>query len=86
MRQIQLLYFARIRETLATESETLGLPEEVNTVAELIAWLAARGDAWAEVFASRQVFRVAINQEVVSKSCAIPAGAEVAIFPPVTGG
>lgn len=86
MRQIQLLYFARIREALATESETLGLPAEVGTVAELIAWLAARGGAWAEVFAGKQVFRVAINQEVVAKGCAIPAGAEVAIFPPVTGG
>jgi len=86
MRPIQLLYFARIREMLATESEMLDLPEEVTTVAELIAWLAARGGVWTEIFAGRHVFRVAINQEVVSGNCAIPFGAEVAVFPPVTGG
>jgi molybdopterin synthase sulfur carrier subunit len=86
MNTITLLYFASIREELGLNEEQLTLPAGVHTIAELIAWLAGRGENWADIFSGARVFRVAINQEVVPKSAAIPPGAEVAIFPPVTGG
>lgn len=84
--QITVLYFARLRETFQMPSETLDLPTGVQSVAGLIAHLAARGGSWSEELAGGKVFRVAINQELVDFTAQLQAGAEVAIFPPVTGG
>lgn len=86
MKQIQILYFARIREELGLAEESVTLPDSVQTVADLTQWLAGRGADWAVVFSGKRIFRVAINQDMARPGDAIPAGAEVAIFPPVTGG
>ncbi|HEY9100956.1 molybdopterin converting factor subunit 1 [Chitinimonas sp.] len=83
---INLLYFARLRERFGLAQEQLTVPEGVVTVAGLLAHLAARGDAWAEELAGGKVFRVALDQELVDFSASLHQGAEVAIFPPVTGG
>ncbi len=83
---VDLLYFARLRETLAIERERLVLPEGVATTGELRAWLAARGGAWAcELDARRQV-RMAVNQDLAGAGQRLSDGDEVAVFPPVTGG
>jgi len=81
---ISVVYFARLKEVLGLAEEQL--PQSPATVADLIDLLAARGDVWSEELAGGKVFRVAINQEMARLSDAIPDGAEVAIFPPVTGG
>ncbi|QZA77228.1 molybdopterin converting factor subunit 1 [Deefgea tanakiae] len=81
---ISVVYFARLKEVLGLAEEQL--PQSPATVADLIDLLAARGGVWAEELAGGKVFRVAINQEMARLSDAIPEGAEVAIFPPVTGG
>ena len=81
----RVLYFARLRERFeqAEESvELVGTP----SVADLIAYLQARGGVWAEELSATKSFRVAINQELVQTDAPIPDHAEVAIFPPVTGG
>jgi molybdopterin synthase sulfur carrier subunit len=82
---IRVLYFARLRDVFACESEELPVPNPA-TVAALIATLAARGGVWAEELSGNKIFRVAINQEMAQLSDLIPSAAEVAIFPPVTGG
>ena len=41
---------------------------------------------WAEDLAAGRAFRVAVNQDVVALDALLPDNAEVAIFPPVTGG
>lgn len=86
MKTIRILYFARLRETLGCTEESVTLPQEVQTVAALTGWLAARGGVWAEELGGRKVFRVAINQDMARGNTEIPDNAEVAIFPPVTGG
>jgi len=48
--------------------------------------LQARGGVWAEELAAGRAFRVAVNQDIVAFDAAIPDAAEIAIFPPVTGG
>ncbi|MBV8660401.1 MAG: molybdopterin converting factor subunit 1 [Burkholderiales bacterium] len=84
--RIHLRYFARLREQFGRDGETLDLPPGIETVAGLVAHLAARGEVWAAELAGDRVFRVAVDQDMVGFGALLHAGAEVAIFPPVTGG
>ncbi|ABE49530.1 molybdopterin converting factor subunit 1 [Methylobacillus flagellatus] len=82
---IQLLYFARLREALGTESESLHWPEPA-TVSALMQSLATRGGVWEEQFSGNTHLRAAVNQELAPESALVRPGDEVAFFPPVTGG
>ena len=82
---LQLLYFARLRETLGVEREQLALPDPAS-VAGLLDALRGRGGAWATELAAGRAFRVAVNQRIASAATPLAAGDEVALFPPVTGG
>lgn len=84
--QIELLYFARLRERLGVGAESLSLPSHCQDIEGLLCLLRERGGAWAEELAPGRIFRVSVNHDLVQGNAAIPAGAEVAIFPPVTGG
>ena len=81
---LRLLYFARLRERFGVAEESIEFAGA--TAADLVAELQARGGAWAEELAAGRAFRVAVNQEVVALDAMLPEHAEVAIFPPVTGG
>jgi molybdopterin synthase sulfur carrier subunit len=48
--------------------------------------LMAQGGAYPEALARGKAIRVAVNQVMTDESAAINEGAEVAFFPPVTGG
>jgi sulfur-carrier protein len=82
---VNLLYFARLREVFGLASETLTLPEGANVDA-LIELLRQRGAVWAENLAPNRASRVAVNQNVANGDTPLSDHAEVAIFPPVTGG
>jgi molybdopterin synthase sulfur carrier subunit len=82
---IQVLYFARLRESLGLTSEELDLPQQA-TVTGLMALLAGRGEVWSQMFDGCQPLRAAVNQTLVKNNAAIKDGDEVAFFPPVTGG
>ena len=82
--KLRVLYFARLRERFGVAEETLNVAGA--TAADLIAQLQARGGAWAEELGAGRAFRVAVNQDVVALDASLPDNAEVAIFPPVTGG
>jgi molybdopterin synthase sulfur carrier subunit len=84
--QIQLRYFASVREKLGAGQESLTLPAEVRTVGEVRALLIARGGAWAEVLAEGRGLRMAYDQEMTEAGQVIAEGGELAFFPPVTGG
>lgn len=81
---ITLRYFASIREALGTGSQTW--QTQANTVAALRDELMAQGGAYPEALARGKAIRVAVNQCMVEESAVLTAGAEVAFFPPVTGG
>jgi molybdopterin converting factor subunit 1 len=83
---IQVLYFAKLREQLGISAETLDLPDGAAMVAMLLDILRARGGIWAETLAAGRNFRVAVNQELAAMTMPLEEGDEVAIFPPVTGG
>ena len=82
--KIHIKYFASIREALASGGETLDA--SVSTVAALRDALIARGGAYAESLARGRAVRVALNQTLSDEAAALEEGAEVAFFPPVTGG
>jgi len=81
---ITLRYFASIREALGTGSQTW--QTQANTVAALRDELMAQGGSYPEALARGKAIRVAVNQVMVEESAALTDGAEVAFFPPVTGG
>ncbi|HQS82523.1 MAG TPA: molybdopterin converting factor subunit 1 [Thiobacillus sp.] len=82
--KLRVLYFARLRERFGVAEETLDFAG--ITAADLLAELQARGGVWAEELAAGRAFRMAVNQDIVALDAALPDHAEVAIFPPVTGG
>ena len=81
---ITVKYFASIRETVGVSSESL--LTTAATLAALRDELLARGGAWAESLARGRAVRVALNQVMSDESATLFDGAEVAFFPPVTGG
>ena len=83
---IQLRFFASVREALGTSQETVVLPAGVQTVGEVRAHLRERGGAWAETLAEGRALRMAYNQVMTGADTRIAEGGEVAFFPPVTGG
>ena len=82
--KIQVRYFASLREALGA-SETVELPAG-TTLAALRERLLERGGRHAEVLAPQRAVRCALNQVMAVESAVIEDGAEVAFFPPVTGG
>jgi len=83
---IEMLYFARVREVIGRSAETVSPPAEVVTIADLIAWLAARGGGYAEAFADPERIRAAIGEDFADLGTPIAGAREIALFPPVTGG
>jgi molybdopterin synthase sulfur carrier subunit len=83
---INLRFFASVREALGVSQEAATLPAGVTTVGAVRTHLAARGGAWAEALAPERSLRMAFNQVMCDPETAINDGCEVAFFPPVTGG
>ena len=83
---IKVLYFARLREELKTESEELTLDASTADIIALKLKLSLRGDIWNEIFAGDETVMAALNQEVAQPDDTLKDGDEIAFFPPVTGG
>jgi molybdopterin synthase sulfur carrier subunit len=84
--RLEILYFAALRERIGTAREHCDVPGEVVTVGDLQRFLAARGAPWADAFAQTARVRAAVNQSMARPETPLADGAEVAFFPPVTGG
>ncbi len=83
--RIDVLYFASLREAVGTARECIeivGTP----TAGTLLDVLRARGGAWANALGADRPLRVAVDKTVAKLDTPLRDGAEVAIFPPVTGG
>ncbi|OGB04417.1 MAG: molybdopterin converting factor subunit 1 [Burkholderiales bacterium RIFCSPHIGHO2_12_FULL_69_20] len=81
---VTVRYFASLRELLGA-SETVELAP-ATTLGQLRDALIARGGRHAEALARGRALRCALNQVMADEATPVPAGAEVAFFPPVTGG
>ena len=84
--QINLRFFASVREAVGTAGESLALPEGVATVGAVRDLLIARGGAWAEALAPDRALRMAFKHVMCEPDMLLAEGGEVAFFPPVTGG
>lgn len=82
--KIDLLYFAWVRERIGCDGETRDIA--AATVGEALTALSALGDGYAAAFAEPHRLRFAIDQDFVDADAPLREGAELAIFPPVTGG
>ena len=83
---LRVLYFAALRERVGRAGESVSAPDSIANVAQLRDWLAQRGEPWREAFAETRRVRAAVDQTMVDDWHALHDGAEVAFFPPVTGG
>ena len=83
---VKVLYFAWVRERIGKAEESIELPASAVTVADLIAWLSARGEQYAYAFERPGVIRTAIDKVHVKPDARIGGAKEIAFFPPMTGG
>jgi molybdopterin synthase sulfur carrier subunit len=82
--KVQVRYFAALREALGA-AETVEVPAG-STLGALRDALLARGGRHAEVLARGRAVRCALNQAMSDEMAVLHEDAEVAFFPPVTGG
>ncbi len=82
--KINVKYFASIRESMGKNSEPIDT--QATTLADLREALIARGEPYAHCLARGKTLRMAQNQVMADESAVLLEGAEIAFFPPVTGG
>ena len=82
--KVQVRYFASIREALGV-GETIEVSAGA-TVGEVRDQLIAFSAVHAAALARGQALRCALNQSLCDESAAVTDDAELAFFPPVTGG
>jgi len=80
--EIRVLYFAAAREAVGLADETLEVRAGVD-VEEVTRLLAERHPRAGRVLAR---CRLAVDRRLAKPSDPVPAGAEVALIPPVSGG
>ncbi len=82
--KLTVRYFASLREALGA-IETVEVPAD-TTLGELRDQLMASSPTHAQVLARQRAVRCALNKVMSDEAAALEEGAEVAFFPPVTGG
>jgi molybdopterin synthase sulfur carrier subunit len=81
--KLRLRYFASLRETLGKSQEEVFTT--AKTVGQLRDELLAQGGAYQCLERGKAV-RMALNQVMVDEAALLSDSAELAFFPPVTGG
>ena len=82
--KVQVRYFASLREALGAQ-QAIDMPAG-STLGALREQLAASSARHAEVLARGRAVRCAQDQRMCGEDTMLVDGAEVAFFPPVTGG
>lgn len=82
MKQVSVLFFATLRERAGTRQATLDLPDDAR-VLDLKGVLKQKFPALEQALDSALF---AVNRQYAFNEDMLPAGAEVGVFPPVSGG
>ena len=84
---LKLLFFASLREQFEFSQKEINLKNQVRTAEEFLLDMSKQsGGEWISLFENKNMYRLAINQELSSWKDPIHEGDELAIFPPITGG
>ena len=84
---LKLLFFASLREQFEFSQKEITLLKEVRTAEEFLLDMSKQsGGEWINLFENKNMYKLAINQELSSWKDPIHEGDELAIFPPITGG
>lgn len=81
--QINILFFATLKDLTGTKRLTLDLPSEANTLDTVRQTLIAR---FPEIEANLNAALASINEEYAFAQDTVKNGDEIAFFPPVSGG
>jgi len=81
---IDVLFFARYREVLATDRLSLNWQDHWQSVADVRSHLIARGEPWTVL--DDPTMMCALNEDMCSLDTAVRPGDNLAFFPMVTGG
>jgi molybdopterin synthase sulfur carrier subunit len=84
--KINVKYFASVREAVGVGQESIELAGDDATVGAVRSLLVARGGVWEDALGDGRAVRMACNQLMCDAQTPVVDGAEVAFFPPVTGG
>lgn len=82
---MKVMYFAWLREKTAISSEEVD-GAGLATVSDLVEALRAKGARHEAAFEDVSAVKVAVDQKVVGFDASLEGAAEVAFFPPMTGG
>ncbi|MCU4180974.1 molybdopterin converting factor subunit 1 [Bosea sp. BH3] len=85
-RPVRIVYFAWVRERVGLPEETLDIPADLATVADLVRWLKARGEGYEAAFENEKIVRAALDHVHAKPQAALGTAREIAFFPPMTGG
>jgi len=85
-RPVRIAYFAWVRERIGLPEETLDIPAELATIADLVRWLKARGEGYEAAFADEKIVRAALDHVHAKPHARLDNAREIAFFPPMTGG
>ena len=80
--QIQVLLFAAVREAAGSDTLTIDVPDD----ARVVDVIDAVGKSLPSVASLMPACRVAIDSCYANAETTVPAGSEVALIPPVSGG
>ncbi|MCY4541394.1 MAG: molybdopterin converting factor subunit 1 [Rhodobacteraceae bacterium] len=84
MKQVNVKYFAWVRERIGKSSERVETNAE--TVRQLVVELGEREPRYELAFSDLASLRVAVNHVLADFDSRLENGAEIAFFPPMTGG
>jgi molybdopterin converting factor subunit 1 len=80
--RVKLLFFATLRDRAGTKSAEIEIPD--NTTVRALKTQVAQD--YPGLSASMGTMLISINHEYAFEDALIPANAEIALFPPVSGG
>ena len=84
---LKLLFFASLRERFGFSQKEITLSKQVRSAEEFLLDMSKQsGGEWVNLFENKNMYKLAINQELCSLKDPIHEGDELAIFPPITGG
>ena len=83
---MRAVYFAWVRERIGKTDEDIAPPPATRTVGDVIAWLATQGETYAYAFENPKTIRAALDRTHARHDAPIAGAAEIAFFPPMTGG